>query len=317
MSSTAMNLSKDINALCTAKGKNSSAQFYQLMHEHDDDERIPSVRLSLLNPSEVEHILCLEPAKNNQGLNSFPTVPLPVLLIKNLAMTDGALTKKISAKASMRWRMNNFLLFAFNITTDSRSEESRLLEIHHEPKWLSEYPCYALWYGDEDEVASSVVVAQSKRLRGSGEGIAEVLGYMGEYVVLLLLLYCSLANLAEGFVYHHRKNANKENCPFVTATLDCQVDLEKAFSLLVYVLKETMMVPLTQPKEPSTQSDRGEGSGEPHVPAGSSLRRKLDKKKTISPKTKPLKMSTPKMRNNLKFGSNVASKAIFILFLIC
>ena len=75
-----MKLSKAINALCAARDKISSPQFYQLMHEHHDDERIPSVRLSLLNASEVEHILCLEPAKNNQGLNSFPTVPLPELL---------------------------------------------------------------------------------------------------------------------------------------------------------------------------------------------------------------------------------------------
>jgi len=56
------------------------------------------------------------------------------------------------------------------------------------------------------------------------------------------------------------------------------VDLEKAFSLLVYVLKEAMIVLSTQPKEPSTQSDRGEGSAEPLVPAGSSLRRKVDEK---------------------------------------
>lgn len=67
-----MKLREAINALCVARGKISSPQFYQLMHEHDDDERIPYVRLSLLNASEVEHILCLEPAKNNQGLNYFP-----------------------------------------------------------------------------------------------------------------------------------------------------------------------------------------------------------------------------------------------------
>lgn len=68
-----MKLREAINAFCVARGKISSPQFYQLMHEHDDDDEIiPSVRLSLLNASEVEHILCLEPAKNNQRLNSFP-----------------------------------------------------------------------------------------------------------------------------------------------------------------------------------------------------------------------------------------------------
>ena len=148
-------------------------------------------------------------------------------------MTDGALRNEINAEASMRWRMNNFLLFAFNIAMDSLSEERRLLEIHREPRWLSGpvrykdqavklsgYPSYALWYGDEDEAASNVIVAQSKRLRRLDEGIAEVLEYMGEYIVLLLVLYCSLANLVGGFVYHHRKNANKANCPVYGVATD-------------------------------------------------------------------------------------------------
>jgi hypothetical protein len=56
------------------------------------------------------------------------------------------------------------------------------------------------------------------------------------------------------------------------------VDQEKAFSLLVYILKEAMIVQSTQLKEPSTQIDRDEGSAKPLVPTGSSLRRKVDKK---------------------------------------
>lgn len=77
-----MKLNKAINAMCAARGKISSPQFHQLMHEHNGDERIMPVRLSLLNASEVKHILCLEPADNNQGLSSFPTIPLPELLGK-------------------------------------------------------------------------------------------------------------------------------------------------------------------------------------------------------------------------------------------
>ncbi|KAJ5854227.1 hypothetical protein N7534_006770 [Penicillium rubens] len=248
------------------------------MHEQDgDDARLPSVRLSLLNASEVEHILCLEPAKTNQGLDSFPTIPPPELLLKNLAMIDGALKNEKSAEATM----------------DSYSEKEELLEIHREPKWsfgpvrykdqavkLSGYPSYALWYGDEDEAALKVIVAQSKRLKRYDKGIPEVLGYIG-------------------FVHHHRKNANKAIFPvygvatdskmfhfvrldndstFVTATLDSEVDLEKVFSLLVHILKEALIVQSTQPKEPSMQSNQGEGSAEPLVPAGSSLRRKVAKK---------------------------------------
>jgi hypothetical protein len=56
------------------------------------------------------------------------------------------------------------------------------------------------------------------------------------------------------------------------------VDLEKVFSLLVHILKEALIVQSTQPKEPSMQSNQGEGSAEPLVPAGSSLRRKVAKK---------------------------------------
>ncbi|KAJ5139030.1 uncharacterized protein N7515_003878, partial [Penicillium bovifimosum] len=166
---------------------------------------------------------------------------------------------------------------------------------------LSGYPSYALWYGDEEEAASNVIVAQNQRFRASEKGILflEVLGYLGEYAISRIILDCFQANLVEGFIYHHRKNANKENCPlygvatdsrvfhfvrlddessFVTSTLDSQADLEKAFSLLVYVLKEAMIVPSTRPQEPSTQSDRAQQSAESLIPAGSSLRRKLDRR---------------------------------------
>ncbi|KAJ5602595.1 hypothetical protein N7537_005551 [Penicillium hordei] len=288
-----MELSYAINELCKAQGKCSFRQYYQLMREYDGDEEVPSIRLSSLNSFEVEHVLSLSPAKNDQGLNSFPIVPVPDILVKSLAMTDGALRNETSVEANMRWRMNYFILLAFNIAVESRSEDGRLLEITHEPRWsfgpvkykgeavkLSGYPSYALWYGDEDEAASNVIVAQNQRFRASEKGIPEVLGYLG-------------------FIYHHRKNANKENCPlygvatdsrvfhfvrldddssFVTSTLDSQADLEKAFSLLVYVLKEAMIVPSTQPQEPSTQSDRAQQSAESLIPAGSSLRRKLDRR---------------------------------------
>lgn len=80
MSSTANKLCTAINELCVAMDKISIPQFCQLEHEQDDDEIIPSVRLSSLNASEVENILGLEPAKENQGWNSFPNVPLPGLL---------------------------------------------------------------------------------------------------------------------------------------------------------------------------------------------------------------------------------------------
>jgi hypothetical protein len=88
---TATTLSQAINKPHAARGNISSPQFYQLMHEQDgDDARLPSVRLSLLNASEVEHILCLEPAKTNQGLDSFPTIPPPELLRESRESQRGA-----------------------------------------------------------------------------------------------------------------------------------------------------------------------------------------------------------------------------------
>ncbi|KAJ5347191.1 uncharacterized protein N7506_000444 [Penicillium brevicompactum] len=134
-------------------------------------------------------------------------------------------------------------------------------------------------------MALNVMVAQDERFGESDKGIAEVLGY--------------LANLVKAFVYHHRKNAKKENCPlygiatdsttfhfvrldndstYVTTTLDSRVDLEKTFGLLVHVLKEASAVSSTQPTASFTQPDQGEGSTEPLVPTESSLRRKVDKR---------------------------------------
>lgn len=77
-----MELSYAINELCKAQGKCSFRQYYQLMREYDGDEKVPSIRLSSLNSFEVKHVLSLSPAKNDQGLNTFPTVPLPEMLGK-------------------------------------------------------------------------------------------------------------------------------------------------------------------------------------------------------------------------------------------
>lgn len=114
-------------------------------------------------------------------------------------MVDNAVSET-SVEAKIRFRMNYFLC-AFDLAMDSHSEERRLLEVHCEPRWsfgpvryngqvvkLSGCPSYALWYGDEDEAALNVIVAQGRRFSGSDKGIAEVLGYMGEQIVLLLLL---------------------------------------------------------------------------------------------------------------------------------
>ncbi|KAJ5955429.1 hypothetical protein N7501_009708 [Penicillium viridicatum] len=170
------------------------------MREYDSDKEVPSIRLSSLNSFEVEYILSLSPAKNDQGLNSFPIVPVPEIL--------------------------------------GRGRQ----------------------YGDEDKAASNIIVAQNQRFRASEKGILEVLGYLD----------CFQANLVKGFIYHYRKNANKENFPLYRVTTDSRVfhfvrldnnssaDLENAFSLLVYILKEAMIVLSTQPQELSTQSDRAQ-----------------------------------------------------------
>ncbi|CAG8276741.1 unnamed protein product [Penicillium salamii] len=212
-----MKLSKAINILRAARGNLSLPQFDQLMHEHDDDESIPSVRLSSLKVSEVARVLCLSPAKNDQGWDSAPTVPLPELLVKSLALVDDSLSCETSAEASVRWRMNYFLLCALDIATASGSKEEQLPKIDLEPKWsfgpvqyndqavkLTGYPYYALWYGEKDEAASNVIVTQGQGLGGSEEAIAEVLGYMG-------------------FIHHHRKNAKKEIFPLYGIATDARI----------------------------------------------------------------------------------------------
>lgn len=65
---------------CVARDKISHSQFLQLMDEDNDNEKTPSVRLSSLSVSEVESVLGPRSAYDNQGMGSFPDVPLPELL---------------------------------------------------------------------------------------------------------------------------------------------------------------------------------------------------------------------------------------------
>lgn len=232
--------------------------------------------------------------------------------------------------AAIRFRVNYFLLYALTEAMDSQTGERQPLELHDEDKWsfgpvqykdmavtLSGHPSYAMWNGDEDEAASNVILVRG-RMRGEPEEcIAEVLGYMGRCTTAGDVFSLLFTDLVQGFIYHHRRNANKANHPlygvatdsrtfhfvrldndstvyifsisrliveydsndlqYVTATVDSRVDLEKAFSLLVRVFKEAMTVPPVL-QEPSTQSARGWRPAKSLVPIQSSLRRKVDRK---------------------------------------
>ncbi|CAG7925141.1 unnamed protein product [Penicillium olsonii] len=289
----ARTLSEAINYLRYEKGNISFQKYAQLTKEQGDNEaRLSYIRLSSLNSSEVKHTLCLEPAKTDQKWGSIPTITPPEFLIKSLEIIDSALDNETNAGASIRWRMNNFILCAMNTAMDSCSEQEELPQLNFEPRWsfgpvqhqdqpvqLSGYPSYALCYGDKDEADVNVILAQSQRFKRDDAGISEVLGYMG-------------------FVYHHRKDANKANPPiygiatdskifhfvrldndstFLTTRVDSGLDIEQVFSYLVHIFKAAMIDQPIQPEEPSTQPSQGERSEESLVPVGSSLRRKIAK----------------------------------------
>lgn len=94
----AIRLAKAINELCEARDKCSCRQ-YLLLREYDGDEKLPSVHLSLLNSFEVEHVLSLSPAKNDEGLNFFPTVPLPEMFGKQGKSETGISLTSCSQKS--------------------------------------------------------------------------------------------------------------------------------------------------------------------------------------------------------------------------
>lgn len=62
--------------------KCSFSQYDQLRREYNGDEKVPSIRLSPLKSLELEHVLSLSPAKNDDGLKLFPTIPVPEMLGK-------------------------------------------------------------------------------------------------------------------------------------------------------------------------------------------------------------------------------------------
>lgn len=140
---------------------------------------------------------------------------------------------KKSIDTIIRFRVNDFIVFALAEAMDSQTGERQPLELRGEHKWsfgpvhykhkavtLSGHPSYAMWNGDEDEAASNVILVRG-RMRGEPEEcIAEVLGYMGRCTTAGDVFFFLFTDPVQGFIYHHRRNANKANHPLYGVATD-------------------------------------------------------------------------------------------------
>jgi hypothetical protein len=70
---------------------------------------------------------------------------------------------------------------------------------------------YGLWYGDNEAVCLNVLVVEAKKTDLEG-GVAQALGYMGEYLTMPNILYIRKLTCFEGCIHRQRKKLTKRDC---------------------------------------------------------------------------------------------------------
>ncbi|KAJ5967220.1 hypothetical protein N7501_003468 [Penicillium viridicatum] len=162
-----------------------------------DQSELPTIAISSLNFGDVQVMLKLNHSLSNLEFRTQPPVELSPIYAQWLDMTRNAFGKSETNEALTRLTQNNLLVFAHNYVTsqpDSTPTDLHMNELHLNAEGLWRYgpvthkglkydlvgrPDYSLWYGNEEDVAVSIVVVEAKGGAGASSGVSQTLGYMG------------------------------------------------------------------------------------------------------------------------------------------
>ncbi|KAI2702042.1 hypothetical protein DTO012A7_1007 [Penicillium roqueforti] len=157
----------------------------------------PTIVISSLNIGDVQVLLKLTHSLDNLEFCNRTPVELSPVCAEWMDMTRDAFGKSGPNEALTRITLNNLLIFAHHFVTSQPSTTSsdmnmNDLNLNAEGLWrygpvmhkdtkhdLVGRPDYSLWYGNEEDVAVSVVVVETKGVESVTSGVSQTLGYMG------------------------------------------------------------------------------------------------------------------------------------------
>ncbi|KXG52772.1 uncharacterized protein PGRI_080280 [Penicillium griseofulvum] len=138
---------------------------------------------------QVQSMLGLKLVTNDPGLDNVPPLEMSSELTSVLSKIDNATTKGAVSESNIRFTLDILLVYAHDIAMSENAD----LEWNKKDYRLVGQPDYAVWYGEIEETALNVVVAEAKKRHMTGTCLIQCLGYMG-------------------VVHRTRKASGKENC---------------------------------------------------------------------------------------------------------
>lgn len=158
--------------------------------------KLPTLAASDLSREQVVKILRLKPTADDDELNGVPFILPPAELTSVLAKVNSALSNSPKNEANIRFTLDLLFVYAHNIAT-CQPNRGQTISIQTEKHWVFEpvrhekqqyalvgRPDYAVWYGNDNEVAVNIVVMEAKSADDAGRGIPQCLAYMGQYLII-------------------------------------------------------------------------------------------------------------------------------------
>ncbi|KAJ5173439.1 hypothetical protein N7492_006032 [Penicillium capsulatum] len=278
---------------------NAGRKDLEQLVENDEDKpesksKLPALAVSSPDRHRIESILRLQRTADDPDLRNVPPMHLPTGLRDVLRVINATVDQTDASEANIRISLNMLLIYAqYHVRLES-TPSGRSLHLKPESTWsygpakdrgtkcnLSGKPDYAIWYGEVEGTAVNVVVVEAKKSGDSSRGVAQCLGYMGEFEIAYVLWLKS--NSLEGMVHRLRKDEHRQDCTVYGMSADDENfwflkinsnsqwlerveharddGYEQVFGLLVYFLRKTSLMSPSHSKESSNQTHTKKESG--------------------------------------------------------
>ncbi|KAJ5928016.1 hypothetical protein N7466_006972 [Penicillium verhagenii] len=153
--------------------KNTDSHLLQLSKDLSENPPVRSIAVLKLDEKEIIQIFGLKISANKKHFTEIPPLHLPAGLGEQLSLVDETLNLSKSNEANIRWKLNLLLI----VNTEHQWSQEGLM-IHGKEVRLTGRPDYAIWYGEEDELAVNVILMEAKTTNLGFADIAQTLGYM-------------------------------------------------------------------------------------------------------------------------------------------
>jgi hypothetical protein len=144
--------------------------------------------------------------------------------VSTLDLIEKAFGHSRTTEAGARWIVDSIILHAYATATSSIKNAQSLnvqcergynfgpVTLNRKKLILSGRPDYSVWYGESEALCLNVLIVEAKGGAKGSNPIPQLLGYMGAYLAMCIVLYLRRLIGMEGCIHRGRKDEQKRNC---------------------------------------------------------------------------------------------------------